>query len=66
MAGFGVLSCSQLGLVPMVALRLSADKHDELKVKFTLAALEAEAPFTKEVLVCVLRSWFTLMLWLAR
>jgi hypothetical protein len=62
MAGFGKLYCSLLGLVPMVALRLSADKHDELKVNFTLAALEAEAPFAKEVSVYVLRNLFMLML----
>lgn len=37
-----------------MALHVCADKHDVLKVNFTLAALEADDPFVKEVLVSVL------------
>jgi hypothetical protein len=37
-----------------VALHVCADKHDVLKVNFTLAAFEADDPFVKEVSVSVL------------
>ena len=39
---------------PIVALHVCADKKDVLKVNFTLAALEADDPFVREVLASVL------------
>ena len=44
-----VISFHYSRVAPMVALLLCTDEQDALKVNFTLAALEAKAPFANQV-----------------
>ena len=44
-----VISFHYFRVVPMLASLLCTDEQDALKVNFTLAALEAKAPFANQV-----------------